>query len=371
MKKNLINFTKLFLCITLVFGVFSCQTEELTDADDALLTANKGAGKGSEKGFTITDCNEVNTIADLYAGQHILVGNVSVKGSNGSYEVTYNITTAGYCLTESHLSVVTDPNKFPMAKKGNPIPGQFQYKGNHGCLSSYTYSVNLADFKEGDEIYIAAHAVVNCVTDVTSEAYALSLPEQLEVCVTSKGVPESYFDIKIAGKGFLSGTYEAWCLDQDARLENLECFTGDVYSSYEPMPEGKLEHPENLGALNWLMNQGFIGKEATLELGNYTFGDIQIAIWNLIDDSVCVGCDFTGPYNNDRIDMLVAMALEHNDFVPGCGEDVVIVIVPTDGKQTIFITIPAPCGDCKESAWADGCDFPGNNWATFFKYGEE
>lgn len=350
----------------MVFGAFSCEPEQLSEADDALLTANKGP----QKDFIITDCNEVYTIADLYAGQHILVGNVSVTGSNGSYEVTYNITNGGYCLSESHLSVVTDPNNFPM-NNGNPPPGKFQYKESHDCLSSYTYSVNLADFQEGDEVYIAAHAVVNCVTDVTSEAFALSLPAQVDVCVTAKGVPESYFDIEIDGKSFLSGIQDAWCLDQDARLENLECFTGDVYSSYETMPEGKLEHPDNLPALNWLMNQEFIGTEATIELGNYTFGDIQIAIWNLVDDSVCVDCEFTGPYNNDRIDMLVAMALEHNDFVPGCEENVVIVIVPNDSKQTIFITIPAPCGECEETAWATGCDFPGKNWATFFQYGEE
>lgn len=366
MKKNLINFYKLYLCVILAFGLSSCQTETLTDSNDAS-TIDK---KGPRNGLTITDCNEVFNNVNLYAGQNILVGNVSVTGNNGNYEVTYNITNVGYCLVETHLSVVTNPNSFPMTGSGNPIPGQFEYSESHSCLSSYTYSVNLGDFEEGDEVYIAAHGVVNCVSDITNEAFEMALPDQVDVCVTAKGVSPSYFNIDIAGENSLSGAYEAWCLDQDASLNNSECFIGDVYSSYETLPPGKFEQPENFGALNWLMNQGFIGSEATPELGNYTFGDIQIAIWNLVDDSVCFECSFTGPYNNDRIDMLVAMALENTDFVPSCGENLVIVIVPTDNKQSIFVTIPVPCGDCDETAWADGCEFPGNNWATFFQYGQ-
>lgn len=350
----------------LVLGAYSCQTEELSNPIDAELNEKKGP----KKGVSISSCNEVFSSVNLYAGQNILVGNVTVTGSNGNYDVSYNITNIGYCFVETHLSVVTTPDAFPMTNSGNPIPGQFEYSENHSCVSTYTYPVSITDFQEGDEVYIAAHAVVNCVSGVANEAFETLLPDQIDVCVTAKGVPDSYFDIEIDGGNALSGTYDAWCLDQDASLNNSECFTGDVYSSYEPLPVGKFEYPENFGALNWLMNQGFIGLEATPELGNYTFGDIQIAIWNLVDDSVCVGCEFTGPFNNDRIDMLVEMALEHTDFVPSCGENIVIAIVPTDDKQSIFIEIPVPCGDCDETAWAAGCDFPGRNWATFFQYSE-
>jgi hypothetical protein len=365
MKKTLINLSKITLCVALIFGAYSCQTEDIAPESDM----TNSLERGSKVNLRIADCDQVYSSTNLYAGQNILVGEVTVTGSNGNYEVTYNLTNDGYCLVETHLSVVSDPNDFPMTRAGNPIPGQFEYSNTHDCIPSFSYNVNLEDFKEGEQVYIAAHAVVNCVSDVTSESFVSSLPSEVSVCVTAKGVPESYFDIEIAAGNILSGAKDAWCLDQDAALDNLDCFIGDVYTSYETLPEGKFEKPENFRALNWLLNQNFIGTEATSELGNYTFGDIQLAIWNLVDDSVCNLCEFTGPYNNDRINILVNMALSNNSFVPSCGEDVVIVIIPNDGKQAICVTIPAPCGDCEETAWADGCDFPGNNWATFFQYG--
>lgn len=347
--------------VLMLFGMYSCQTEPL-DSEQSLSTTSSSSSKTSP---VILDwsCSTTATEVDLFAGQTILVGKVKVEVVGSDYKITYTITDDGYCLTSTHLSVVTSPELFPN-NNGNPTNGHFEYGDDVlECVSTATYIVPTS---KGE--YIAAHAVVNCVSDVTSEGFEQSLPEQVDVCVTAKGVPESYFDIQIAEGNSLSGLFDAWCADQDATLNNNDCFTADVYSSYEALPVGKFEKPENFGAVNWLMNQGFIGTEATPELGNYTFGDIQIAIWKLVDDSVCSVCQFTGPYNNDRINMLVEMALAHNDFVPSCGDDVVIILIPTDNKQSIFITIPAPCGDCEETAWGNGCAFPGKNWATYFKY---
>lgn len=369
MKINLSKFyTILFSACILMVAFSSCQKEPLNADSDLDLSpdSNVLAKQSRVATFTWPECeNQVATEVDLIAGQNILVGTVNVEVVGANYEITYNITNAGYCISETHLSVVTDKLNFPLNNAGNPVIGAFEYSMTHECISSYTYTVPTSK-----GTFIAAHAVVHCISDVPSEAFEMSLPDEVDVCVTAKGVPNHYFNIDIAPENSLSGSYGAWCADQDARLDNGHCFTADVYSSYEALPEGKFEHPENFGAVNWLMNQGFIGTEASPELGNYTFGDIQIAIWRLVDDSVCVDCEFTGPYNNDRIDMLVAMALMNKAFVPSCGEDVVILLVPTDDSQSIFITIPAPCGDCEETAFGAGCGFPGANWFTWFQYGD-
>ena len=68
---------------------------------------------------------------------------------------------------------------------------------------------------------------------------------------------------------------------------------------------------------------------------------------------------------------IVEMALNNLDYEPACGELLGIAILPTaDSIQPVMITLTIPCDfDCDETAWADGCDFPGNNWATFFQYG--
>ena len=365
MKIKFINLYTILFGVFILLGVYSCQDEPLNSEQNVL--EDDSFSKQSTANFDF-DCD--TPPADeviLYAGQTIDVGTVKVEeDGSGNYNITYNITNPDYCLTQTHLSVVEYRNDFPMTKKGNPIPGQFEYSESHDCVTSYTYNVPI----EG-RTYIAAHAVVNCISDVETEGFEATLPDEVEVCVTDKGEDaiDSYFNITIAPDNSLSGDYDAWCVDLDTRLNDEDCFTGDVYSSYEILPEGKFEYPENFGAVNWLMNQTIIGVDAGGELGNYTFGDIQIAIWKLIDGNVCSACSNTGPKNFERVDILVAMSLVHTDFVPSCGEDVVIIIVPNDGKQPIFITIPAPCGDCEETAMGAGCDFPGNNWFTYFEYG--
>src|SRR5690606_32918102 len=134
---------------------------------------------------------------------------------------------------------VTSKEDFPLNNGGNPVIGHFEYSMSHECISSYTYTVPTSK-----GTFIAAHAVVHCVSDVTSDSYALSLLDQVDVCVTSKGGPDYYFTIHIASGTTLTGSYGAWCADQDAFLEDKDCFTGDVYSSYEELPEGKFKHPE-------------------------------------------------------------------------------------------------------------------------------
>lgn len=54
------------------------------------------------------------------------------------------------------------------------------------------------------------------------------------------------------------------------------------------------------------------------------------------------------PYNQDRIDILITMALEHDDFVPIYGK--VAIIIPDDSKQFIFIIIPVPYNECEDTA---------------------
>ncbi len=365
MRTKFNKITTIVFGVCMLFGALSCQNESLNSEQDMASDSTALANKSKVATMVFPECDaEPSSQVDLIAGQNILVGTVTVEVVGTNYEITYTITNDGYCLTETHLSVVTAKTNFPLNNAGNPVIGHFEYSESHDCVSSYTYTVPTSK-----GTFIAAHAVVTCIADVTSEAFALTLPDQVEVCVTGKGVPNSYFDINIASGNSLSGAHDAWCVDQDAFLDNGHCFTGDVYSSYEDLPAGKFEKPENFGAVNWLMNQDFIGTEATPELFNYTFGDIQIAIWKLVDNSVCSVCEFTGPFNNARVDMLVAMALMHTDYVPTCGDDVVIIIVPTDDSQSLFITIPAPCGDCSETAFGAGCRFPGNNWFTWFQFG--
>ncbi|WP_053992361.1 hypothetical protein [Mangrovimonas sp. TPBH4] len=363
-KTNPHHLYTIFFGVIMTLGIYSCQVEPINSGENSVIETDSSAKQQAPATFDLS-CITTATEVDLLAGQNILVGTVKVEVEGSDYKITYSITNSKYCITETHLSVATTPLGFPVNNPGNPQVGQFEENDKWECIAEVVYYAPIIDGP-----YIAAHAVVHCITDVTNDLYPNTLPAQVSLCVTDKGLDaiDSYFNIEIDPENSLTGAFDAWCADQDTSLESGDCFTADVYSSYETLPEGKFEHPENFGAVNWLMNQNFIGTDSG-GYGLYTFGDLQIAIWMLIDDSICSECLYTGPYSPTRVDELVSMALEHTDCVPVCGEDVVIILIPEDeGVQSIFITIPVPC-DCEETAWGDGCPFPGNQWATYFQYG--
>jgi len=363
MKLKLTKVYTVFFGMCILFGAISCQTEPLNSNED-LTSANSSAKNANSKvvpNLVWDECATTTTQVDLLAGQNTLVGNVKVESDGINYTITYTITEEGWCLTQTHLSVGETPEDFPHTDSGNPKIGLFEYGESLDCASSATYTVPVS---EGT--YIAAHAVVNCKS--TSEDFSTqmeSLPIPVSVCVTGKGDSDSYFDISIAGDNFLTGSYNAWCIDLYKHLGNGECFDANAYSVYSEGLTYPFGHPENLSAVNWIVNQDFISQ-------GYTFGEIQWAIWELLelDNNTSYCC--LGTWDKTKGQAIVALAIQHTDFVPGCGDQMGIAIIPTDETiQPVMISIPVPCGgDCEETAWADGCDFPGNNWATYFQYGD-
>ncbi|RDY61961.1 hypothetical protein [Flagellimonas nanhaiensis] len=188
------------------------------------------------------------------------------------------------------------------------------------------------------------------------------LPAVVNACTTAKGVDanDAYFDLTISDTS-LAGDYSAWCVDQDASLEAGECFEAEIYSSYEELPIGAFEKPENFDLVNWLFNQNIIG-QASSGGDPYTFGDFQRAIWYLIDDSNCVQCLYLGDWDDDRALELVDLALANGEgYEPGEGDKLAVILIPTNGRQSLFIPYTLECpssGGC-ETAYARGND--GNN----------
>lgn len=382
MKNKFINYFAKALLITAFLGVLSCETETLFEEEqalelDATLSSEARKGKGKKTKGTSFDFSEDCKITDktnLYAGQNILVGDVTVNTDGVNYVITYNITDSGYCLSETHLSVVSNPENFPMSGGGNPKNGHFEYKNSHDCVDSYSYVVPMS---KGN--YIAAHGVVNCVAESDSDDILNNLPSLVNLCITARGADavDSYFDITI-NNTILSGDYDAWCIDVD--LDPGTCYDADVYSSInDELPAGAFENPQNFDKVNWIMNQDFIGK--TSQSGKtFTYGHVQWAIWELIDDNNCALCKYltdpTGEWflnrsENEALGMeIVQASLDNGEgFIPSCDELVSVILIPNDNTQPIFISIPVTCGEpqeCEETVWGDGCDFPGNNWATYF-----
>jgi hypothetical protein len=164
-----------------------------------------------------------------------------------------------------------------------------------------------------------------------------ALAEDRTMTLTHLQNSPSYFTISVADNGTLYGTYPGWCVDWARPIQD-GTYPVKFYSSLrENFPAGVLDKPENLDEMNWLLNQKFVGKQAPNGLGTYTSGDIQLAIWNLIDDSS--DGSTVGPYSQARVDQIVNAALiRGNGFYPLCRQTVGIILDP-QGPQTTVIEV--------------------------------
>src|SRR5512142_1245673 len=96
----------------------------------------------------------------LYAGQTTLVGVVKVCNDGNNLTVTYDTSSTGWPISETHLAVASSLNDIPQAN-GNPIPSQFPYSGNHNpAVTTVTYTIPMSAIGAGSTVYVAANAVV-------------------------------------------------------------------------------------------------------------------------------------------------------------------------------------------------------------------
>ncbi|NET06715.1 MAG: hypothetical protein F6K16_18825, partial [Symploca sp. SIO2B6] len=175
--------------------------------------------------------------------------------------------------------------------------------------------------------------------------FSAALPDEVTFTWKAPGNQfgdSSYLDITINSDSTIDGQYDAWCIDSDRSL--IGATKGKVFSSYEELPPeligpGNIEKPENLDSLNWIINQGFVGTELLGEngdnLGTITYGDIQRAIWSILDDvNITLGL---GNFSEERAQRIAELALTQGDgFVPGFGQKLAVIITPDETDDGVF-----------------------------------
>ncbi len=320
-------------------------------------------------------------VVDLIAGggnpkSAIDVGDVSIWNDLNYLYVKYEAVDP-WCITETHLHIATSLDLIPQ-KKGNPIPGHFTYNDEWDpCITEYTYMIQLT-WPSYTPLGIAAHAVVQRLIGYEPPSmgeFSDTLPATVSMSVQYPyaGGP-AYFPVTTVTGDPLTGTYEGWCADTDHVIYQNTVYTADVYSSYEPLPLGLIEYPENLNLVNWILNQNYVGQPSPFSSGIYTYGDVQQAIWTLIEDTPSTSG--LGSWSQTRVDEILADAQANGEgFEPGCGDSIAIILAPIEGQQVLvaqvtFIDVDLECTPIyqTETAWGDGCDFPGKNWATYITY---
>ena len=297
-------------------------------------------------------------VTDLIAGQHTDVGDVSVWNDGEFLYVKYS-TTGNWYITETHLSVSSDFDGIPQTKKGNPKPGKFEYSTNHiPTVQEYIYTINLESqgFDVGDEIYIAAHAVVatsaKCtfieetawgegpgfpgknwamyLTYTIQEPYKIwKLPEcDINVKVKSPGTNNNYFDITLSGVGsnhdISDGVWTGWCADKNVFITPGKTYSMTAYSSYDTNLPTTAQDDEQWDKINYLLNN---------KHPSASMNDIQTAIWYFADSSY--------PYPSDpEARSMVDDANANGDgFRPGPGQWGAVILFLNSNTQLIFIEV--------------------------------
>lgn len=326
---------------------------------------------------------QCTTGRDLIAAQHYDVGSVTVTSDTTNVTVQY-LTEDGYCMTETHLYV--DPEK-----PTKSAPGRFPWgDDNLQCVSGWEQTIPLIEFGNPSSLWVAAHAVV-CEAGADFTAFDDFLAGEMATAggyLSASFVGQggsSYWQIQFNnGDGLSGNTYPGWCVDTDHTIGGtrndmlvIPTYIVDEYGDVilNPAIFPYIENPETIDQVNWIVNQGFVGSPSDCD-GNYTQGDVQRAIWTLVEDENSTSG--LGSWKQCRVDEILAGASTNGEgFVPGCGDVVAVLLVDDSAGhqytifQVTFFELGIPCiatGNC-ETAWGSGDPIrPGKNWATTFEH---
>jgi len=291
----------------------------------------------------IAHTKEEPFVTDLMAGQHIDVGDVSVWNDGVNLYVKYVINAEGWCLTKTHLHVAESLEEIPQ-KNGNPPPGKFDYQMEHDCVTEYMYTIPLT-WHCYDEPFIVAHAVVMKVIeeapyyasavidyyqglrkDGTSVRLQRSTPEQ--GLAFEAGQDESNF-FSLGFGGWIIVEFDCPIRNGDGNdVKVIE----DTWGSY-PLETADVYASQDGTTWTYLGEADNTNQAGIHTISEFDLGDLEWAKYIKI-------VDITDP------------ALHGSD---------------ADGYDLNAVESLQDCVQ-EETAWGDGEDFPGKNWATYFTY---
>jgi len=181
------------IIVTVILGLVLTGCSLLSNVGQVPATGQSGiAYLTKTNGELYTEANPFTT--DLLAGQNTDVGEVQVWNDAEYLHITYIIDALGWYLTETHLHVACDESAIPQNKKGNPIPGHFEYSSEHEISEEVIEEPFVISL---DSIgccspFIAAHAVVVRAIPGCSETVWQIGDVETNEC--NGGLPTNYAD---------------------------------------------------------------------------------------------------------------------------------------------------------------------------------
>jgi len=285
-------------------------------------------------------------------------------------------------MTETHLAVVIDDtvNNFPMTKKGNPKVGHFPYQccydedatkwvfqnkeGNAGAgcdadvnavatLTEILYTIPLNEWETEDGLYIAAHAAVVKASDELVANGSFELPTVVKWTVFPTGHSGLKWTVEPTDGSWNAGEglelQRIWTPNSELQYAELDAYEPVIiYQNLSTWPEGRCTL-----TYAWSPCPGI--------------SENKMEVWwdgSKIDDTHSAD----GSLNNNTV-----WTVETHSLVPNASDPTrleFIEVGPSDSYGMFLDSVSVVCVQ-EETAWADGQDFDGKNWATYFTYNIE
>ena len=317
-------------------------------------------------------------VITLYAGQDIDVGTVSVWNDDTTLYVKYE-TTGDWVMTETHLAVAEELDDIPQTRKGNPIPGRFEYKMEHDpAVQAFTYAIPLGTWESCDihDLVIAAHAkVVRPIDGCDEIVWQIGDVETNDCSGDLTNYANEFNWMKANGSGYIDPVGD--CEMGPGLNDNEPAFTDTFIVGTTPVNE----FPYNSNLV-----RGYATDFDVQWNGELLFGGLLNISWSpgssATEKKVVSGDGISSKtltaagssQSGQGWFMNKYPLVEHSITVgPLADGDHTINLQHTKGDGTFWdwITLEKPCEQW-ETAWAGTSvgemPFAGKNWATYFTY---
>lgn len=310
---------------------------------------------------------------DLLAGQNMDVGDVEVWNDADNLYVKYVVDKEGWCMTETHLHVAESEENIPQTEAkgrgnggGNPTPGQFEYTNDtHQCITEYTYEIPLDNFDVdcSEDLTIAAHAAVIKVEEGCMDIYS-------DNTTTFEGYTSDN-----SGNAVLAWVHPNWNPSLDYTFSYAE-WIWESYRTLEPVNGSVVDFYKGFNIPGMYLLDSDAEMSITADNGYELY----------VNDNFIGSAQLNEGWrdsnlNDSYVDSHGWESVESYDISDNltCGDNEIWIAAANEQQDggTIgsnpggVIYEAEVCYEAvinEETAWGNGSDFDGANWATYFDY---
>jgi hypothetical protein len=330
--------------------VWTPETVEFTGAAGETTTevAFAEAGTPDSLGMFLDDvsvalCTTDPSTVNLIAGQTIDAGDVTVWHDDEYVYVDF-VAHPNWLIAKTHVHVAASADEIPQTKKGNPIPGQFDYQTSYMPWEADPAPIMIPLPDMPGEIFVAAHADLYEISEMGDYwAMAYASPAQGRL---NNGDP----------------------ITDPARIDPAAVLGADDFPPagfFSLGFGGSIEVTFGAPVFNGAGDDVFV-YEATNGRSGYPLETAMVkalydGMWYDLG-TVTSKSNGTGVGSVDLGTLPYAEAIKIVDTTDGG-----IHVGSADGYDLDAVRA-ASLVTASETGWGEGMDFPGNNWGMYFTY---